>query len=70
MQWLVSLAPCGLIEWVDATAQRMLVLRADIFESYTRERFEGELRQQSRVIKAETVSEAGRTLFWYDRRPA
>lgn len=73
VQWLVSLAPCGVIEWVeksDATAQRMLALREDIFESYTRERFEGELRRQGRVVKAETVSEAGRTLYWYDRRQA
>jgi hypothetical protein len=58
------------IEWVeksDSTAQRMLALREDIFDRYTREAFEGELARNARIVKSETVSEQGRRLYWYDR---
>jgi hypothetical protein len=70
VQWLVGLAPCGVIEWVeksDSTAQRMLALREDIFDRYTRELFEAELVRNARIVKSETVSEQGRRLYWYDR---
>jgi ribosomal protein L11 methylase PrmA len=70
VQWLVGLAPRGVIEWVeksDSTAQRMLALREDIFDRYTREAFEGELARNARIVKSETVSEQGRRLYWYDR---
>ena len=70
VEWLVGLAPQGVIEWVeksDSTAQRMLMLREDIFDRYTIERFEGALRRCARIVKSTTVSAEGRRLYWYDR---
>jgi len=68
--WLVDLAPCGVIEFVqktDPTVQRMLALREDIFEHYTEEAFVAALKPRARIIKAETVSASGRRLFLYER---
>jgi ribosomal protein L11 methylase PrmA len=70
VQWLVSLAPCGLIEWVektDSTVQCMLALREDIFNRYTLPVFEAELTRHARVVKSVTVSDEGRRLYWYER---
>ena len=69
--WLTSLAPQGVIEWVektDSTVQRMLALREDIFDRYDNRTFEAELRRNARIVKVATVSEEGRRLYWYDRR--
>lgn len=70
VQWLVSLAPTGVIEWVeksDSTVQRMLAMREDIFEAYSLESFESELRRHARIVKSAVVSDEGRRLFWYER---
>jgi ribosomal protein L11 methylase PrmA len=70
--WLAGTAPRGVIEWVektDSTVQRMLALREDIFDRYTIETFEAELRRNARIVKSEVVSDEGRRLYWYDRTP-
>ena len=70
VEWLVGLAPKGVIEWVeksDSTAQRMLMLREDIFDRYTRELFEAALGRRARIVTSATVSSEGRRLYWYDR---
>lgn len=70
VQWLVGLAPRGVIEWVektDSTTRRMLALREDIFDSYSLGNFEAELQRNARVVKSETVSRQGRRLYWYER---
>jgi ribosomal protein L11 methylase PrmA len=67
---LTSLAPRGVIEFVqkkDPTVQQLLALREDIFADYTPEVFESSLLSKARIVKKETVSAAGRTLYWYDR---
>ncbi|MCX7346544.1 MAG: class I SAM-dependent methyltransferase, partial [Alphaproteobacteria bacterium] len=67
---LTSLAPHGVIEFVqkkDPTVQQLLALREDIFADYTPEVFESSLLAKARIVKKETVSVAGRTLYWYDR---
>jgi ribosomal protein L11 methylase PrmA len=67
---LVKMAPKGVIEFVqkqDPTVQQLLALRADIFPDYTIEAFEAALASRARVVKKETVSQAGRTLYWFDR---
>jgi len=45
----------------------MLSLRGDIFADHGKEAFAGVLYQHARIIRAETVSNAGRRLYWYDR---
>ncbi|HYH19877.1 MAG TPA: class I SAM-dependent methyltransferase [Azospirillum sp.] len=70
VSWLIRLAPCGLIEFVqksDPTVQRMLSLRDDIFPDYTEEVFAALLARQARIVRVDTVSAAGRRLYWYDR---
>ena len=68
--WLCSLAPNGVIEFVrkdDPTIQQMLALREDIFIDYTQDQFERLLASNARIIRSQTVSSAGRTLYWYAR---
>jgi len=70
VSWLVSLAPCGVIEFVqksDPTVQQLLALREDIFDDYTQENFEASLQKKARIIRSETVARTGRRLFWFDR---
>jgi len=67
---LVRMAPQGVIEFVqkkDPTVQQLLALREDIFPDYTSETFETALKAKARIVKQETVSASGRTLYWFDR---
>ncbi len=67
--WVTSLAPQGVIEFVekeDPTIQRMLALRDDIFSEYSRGTFKGLLLRQARIVREETITSTGRTLFWYE----
>ncbi len=69
VKWIVGLAPCGLIEFVqkhDPTVQEMLSLREDIFSDYSEEAFVSTLNEHARIVRSETVSEAGRKLFWFE----
>lgn len=68
--WLTNLAPRGVIEFVqktDETVQKMLQLRADIFDDYDESTFETALGRHARIVKSATVSESGRRLYWFDR---
>jgi ribosomal protein L11 methylase PrmA len=68
--WIVSHAPRGVIEFVqksDPTIQQMLALRDDIFDSYDEAAFEQALTSRARIVRSETVSSAGRRLYWFDR---
>ncbi len=70
IDWITGLAPRGVIEFVekqDPTVQRMLALRADIFPDYTLETFTSLLARRARIVKKQSISAAGRVLFWYDR---
>jgi ribosomal protein L11 methylase PrmA len=70
VDWLVSTAPTGIIEFVpknDSTVQKMLALREDIFPDYTEEAFAQALQDRARIVSKRVVSGSGRTLFWYDR---
>lgn len=70
VEFLVGLAPRGLVEFVpksDPTAQRMLALKGDIFPGYGVESFERALASRARIARAETVSETGRRLYWFER---
>lgn len=70
VNWLVSHAPNGIVEFVqkdDTTIKRMLALREDIFDGYTQDAFEDALTSCARIVKSKVVSGEGRTLYWYDR---
>lgn len=68
--WLTGLAPRGVIEFVpkaDPMIGRMLALREDIFDAYDERAFAAALGREAPIVRSERVSEAGRTLYWYDR---
>jgi hypothetical protein len=70
VDWITGLAPRGVIEFVqkdDPTVQRMLALREDIFREYTAEAFTALVARRARIVKRQTISAAGRVLFWYER---
>ena len=71
LDWLIELAPRGLIEFVpkdDPRVQGLLALREDIFPHYNAQHFEALLRARARVRRVTTVSARGRRIYWYDTR--
>jgi len=72
VRWMVSLAPQGIVEFVqktDPTVRKMLALREDVFADYTEESFRQLLAANARIVESRTISAAGRVVFLYDRRP-
>ena len=70
VQWLVALAPNGVIEFVpknDPMVQKLLALREDIFADYSEQTFTDALEASARIVKRQTVSATGREMFWYSR---
>jgi ribosomal protein L11 methylase PrmA len=70
VEWIVSLAPTGIIEFVpkaDAMVQALLRLREDVFEHYSADVFLDSLRGSARVVKAQEITESGRLLVWFER---
>lgn len=70
VDWLLDLAPQGLIEFVpkeDPLLQEMLQLRADIFVDYTLDHFLGYLRQRGKIIEVVPLKNSKRCLIWYKK---
>jgi len=70
IEWLVSLAPKGIIEFVqktDPTVKIMLLNRQDIFNDYCEDNFKQILEKYTKIIKSSTISSSGRRLYWYER---
>lgn len=70
VSWITSLAPRGVIEFVqkdDPTIQQMLAFRDDIFREYSEYAFTAALERNARIVREETISSTRRRLFWYDR---
>jgi ribosomal protein L11 methylase PrmA len=70
VNWLISLAPQGVIEFVpknDQMVQVLLSFRKDIFPEYTWEHFIALLKEKAAIIKTETNSNSGRKLVWFQR---
>ncbi len=66
IDWMVELAPRGIIEFVpkeDPTVQQLLALRDDIFADYTAANFTAALRKRARVVTTEKVSNSNRVLI-------
>ncbi|MDX1382626.1 MAG: class I SAM-dependent methyltransferase [Thermoanaerobaculia bacterium] len=68
LDWLLSLAPQGVVEFVpkgDAMVRELLALREDVFPDYETEVFARLLAERARIVRSEVVTESGRTLFRY-----
>ncbi len=71
VEWLVGLAPAGVIEFVpkaDPMVQRLLALRQDIFPDYNDEAFAQALSARAMIVSEATVPGTGRRLFRFARR--
>lgn len=69
IDWLVSLAPAGVIEFPhkdDPMVQVLLAQRADIFPEYHNEAFASLLSRRARIVKSADALRT-RTLYWYER---
>lgn len=70
VDWLVSLAPKGVVEFVpkaDPMVAHLLRLREDIFDDYSLANFESRLSARATIVKTQVVSDSGRTLYWFER---
>tara|TARA_E500000178_G_scaffold352398_1_gene415745 strand:- start:228 stop:1610 length:1383 start_codon:yes stop_codon:yes gene_type:complete len=70
IDWLVSLAPHGLIEFVpknDPTIKKMLELKGDIFPDYNDQNFEKILSFKSEILQKNIISQTGRIIYEYKR---
>lgn len=71
LDWLLGLAPRGVVEFVDKadmTIQKMLAMRADIFEDYSLQNFEHALASRSRIVKKTSLRDSSRILYCYERQ--
>jgi ribosomal protein L11 methylase PrmA len=69
--WILSLAPVGVVEFVDKDdqqVQRLLSLRPDIFADYSLETFLAILTARARIVSRDTLAPGGRELIWFDAR--
>jgi ribosomal protein L11 methylase PrmA len=67
--WLVDMAPVGIIEFPhkeDPMVQTLLAQREDIFPNYGNDQFRELLGQRARIVRTIDVLPT-RTLYWYDR---
>ncbi len=70
IDFLISLAPKGLIEFVpkeDPTVKLMMSLKGDIFPDYTEENFKRILEKKVKIEKIITVSKTNRKIYEYTR---
>ncbi|MFQ5545406.1 MAG: class I SAM-dependent methyltransferase, partial [Acidiferrobacterales bacterium] len=71
VDWLVGMAPTGVIEFVqksDPMVQTLLQLREDIFDDYNEQSFVSALEAKATNFKSVTVSATERRLYWFKRR--
>ena len=70
VNWLVSLAPKGLIEFVpknDETIQKMLKFKGDIFPDYSEDNFKKYIEEEARIISIKEVTSSGRKIYQYEK---
>lgn len=71
VEFLVSLAPCGIIEFIPKSDPQIIELlryRQDIFPDYSLENFRNLLLGHAHIIKETTISETGRVLFEFAKK--
>ena len=69
INWITSLAPKGIIEFVpknDQTIQSMITLKGDIFPNYDLKNFKKFLSNKTKITSEQIVSKSGRTLFSFE----
>lgn len=70
VDWLMSLAPAGIIEFPDkrdVMVRELLRSRPDIFPNYTEEAFLAHVGERAKIIDRERLGEGGRLLIAYQR---
>jgi ribosomal protein L11 methylase PrmA len=70
LDWLLSLAPSGIVEFVDkrdSQVRRMLALREDIFPDYSIESFTAGLAARATILNTRRIADSERHLFSYQR---
>jgi ribosomal protein L11 methylase PrmA len=70
LEWLTSLAPRGVVEFVpkeDPMAQMLLALKPDIAPTYDRDTVRSLLGQYAHIDREEVVTASGRLLFAFSR---
>jgi ribosomal protein L11 methylase PrmA len=71
LDFLLQLAPEGIVEWVDREdpmVRSMLALRADVFDDYSWLIFEAALAQRAMILRIEATHGGTRRLCHYRRR--
>jgi ribosomal protein L11 methylase PrmA len=71
VQWLIQLAPQGLIEFVpksDPKVQALLSLREDIFLNYNQEYFVKCIEKHASIIEIIPLIDSERSLIWYQKK--
>ena len=70
INWLINLAPRGLIEFVpknDETIQKMLKFKGDIFPDYNENNFRDFIEKKAKIISISQVTSSGRKIYEYRR---
>jgi len=70
VDWLVSLAPTGIIEFPDkndSMVLRLLSTRKDIFPGYTEQAFISHVEARARIMETRKIEGTSRLLLRYDR---
>ncbi len=70
VDWLIKLAPSGIIEFPlkhDPMVQRLLALREDIFPDYHEEAFLSHVSSRASIVRKEMLTSGTRLLIHYDR---
>ena len=70
VDWLISLAPTGVIEFPDkgdAMVRKLLSTREDIFPDYTEEAFLAHVGARARIVESERIEGSNRLLLRYER---
>jgi SAM-dependent methyltransferase len=65
---LTTLAPAGVIEWVgrdDSMVRRLLALRPDVYDDYTKDKFVRLLESRARIVQVQELPGGQRTLYAY-----
>ena len=70
IDWVVSLAPSGIIEFVpkdDPTVRLLLATREDIFTDYGFDAFRAAVQARARLVREARLAGSGRVLIQYER---
>ena len=70
INWLTSLAPKGLIEFVpknDETIQKMIKFKGDIFPDYNESNFRNCIEKKAKILSINQITSSGRKIYQYEK---